>query len=89
VTATFGAGGALTGSAGCNTYRATYTAGNGTIEISEPVATRKACADPDGVMEQEQAYLSALPSAAHYTVEGSTLSLLTAEGTYVAIYQRG
>jgi heat shock protein HslJ len=38
-------------------------------------------------MEQEQAYLSALPTAANYTVEGSTLSLLTAQGTYVAVYQ--
>ena len=46
-------------------------------------------AEPDGVMEQEQAYLSALPSAAQYTVEGSTLSLLTAEGTFVAVYQDG
>ncbi len=89
VTATFAADGTLTGSAGCNTYRATYTADRGTIKISEPVATRKACAEPDGVMEQEQAYLSALPSAAQYTVEGSTLSLLTAEGTYVAVYQDG
>ena len=89
VTATFAADGTLTGSAGCNTYRATYTAERGTIEISQPVATRKACAEPDGVMEQEQAYLSALPSAAQYTVEGSTLSLLTAEGTYVAVYQDG
>jgi heat shock protein HslJ len=87
VTATFGADGTLTGSAGCNTYRATYTASNGTIDVSEPVATRKACAEPAGVMEQEQAYLSALPTAANYTVEGSTLSLLTAQGTYVAVYQ--
>ncbi len=89
VTATFGADGTLTGSAGCNTYRATYKASNGTIEVSTPVATKKACVEPAGVMEQEQAYLSALPSAAKYTVEGSTLSLLTAQGTYVAVYQDG
>ncbi len=39
-------------------------------------------------MEQEQAYLSALPLAVKYRVEGSKLSLLTAQGTYVATYQR-
>ncbi|HEX5781267.1 MAG TPA: META domain-containing protein [Solirubrobacteraceae bacterium] len=78
--------GTLTGSAGCNTYRATYTTDRGSITIGEPAATRKACAGPPGVMEQEQAYLSALPLAVGYRVEGSTLSLLTAEGTYVAIY---
>ena len=39
-------------------------------------------------MEQEQAYLAALPRAVSYRVEGISLSLLTAEGTYVANYQR-
>jgi heat shock protein HslJ len=38
-------------------------------------------------MEQEQAYLDALPRARSYRVEGATLSLLTAEETYVAIDQ--
>jgi heat shock protein HslJ len=88
VTAVFGEDGTLTGSAGCNTYRATYEADRGTITIGEPAATRKACAEPEGVMEQEQAYLAALPQATSYRVEGSSLSLLTAEGTYVAIYHR-
>jgi len=34
------------------------------------------------------AYLDALPRAVSYRVESSSLSLLTAEDTYVAIYQR-
>jgi heat shock protein HslJ len=51
-------------------------------------ATRMACVKPDGVMEQEQAYLAALPRAVSYRVDSSSLSLLTAEHTYVAIYQR-
>lgn len=88
VTAVFGEDGTLSGSAGCNTYSATYTAERGTIEIGEPAVTRKACVKPPGVMEQEQAYLDALPRATGYRVEGATLSLLTPEGTYVAIYQR-
>ncbi len=88
VTADFGSDGKLTGSAGCNTYEATYTADRGTITIDQPAATEKACADPPGIMEQEQAYLSALPLAVKYRVEGSKLSLLTAQGTYVATYQR-
>ncbi len=80
--------GTLSGSAGCNTYRATYETGRGTITIGEPAATMMACPDPDGVMEQEQAYLSALPLAVAYRVEGTQLSLLTADGTFVATYQR-
>ena len=88
VTAVFGEDGTLAGAAGCNTYRATYEIDGASITIGEPVATKKACTTPEGVMEQEQAYLSALPVAASYTVEGDRLSLLTAKGTYVAIYQR-
>jgi heat shock protein HslJ len=88
VTAVFGEDGTLAGTAGCNTYRATYEIDGAAITIGEPVATEKACTTPEGVMEQEQAYLSALTLAASYAVEGDRLSLLTAEGTYVAIYER-
>jgi heat shock protein HslJ len=87
--ATF-ADGTVSGSAGCNryTYRATYETDGATITIGESAATERACTTPEGVVEQEQAYLSALPLAASYTVEGDRLSLLTTEGTYVAIYER-
>lgn len=80
--------GRMTGSAGCNGYGAGYTAERGTIEIEPPAATEIACPRPAGVMEQEQAYLSALPLAAAYAVEGDTLTLLTAAGTIVATYLR-
>ncbi|HEX5619755.1 MAG TPA: META domain-containing protein [Solirubrobacteraceae bacterium] len=88
ITADFDDAGKLTGSAGCNTYSGTYETDGAKITIGEVSATEMACDGPDGVMEQEQAYLSALPLAAGYRVEGSKLSLLTAEGTYVATYQR-
>ena len=78
----------LAGSAGCNTYRATYEIDAGAITIGEPAATRKACPKPAGVMEQEQAYLAALPRARSWRLEGTLLSLFTAEDTYVATYQR-
>jgi heat shock protein HslJ len=88
VTAVFGEDGTLAGTAACNTYRATYEIDGAAITIGEPAATEKACTTPEGVMEQEQAYLSALPLAASYTVEGDRLSLLTSKGTFVAIYER-
>ena len=87
ITAVFGEDDMLSGSAGCNTYSAAYTT-EGTLAIEAPVATRMACAKPAGVMEQEQAYLSALPLAVGYRVEGSMLSLVAADGTYVATYAR-
>jgi heat shock protein HslJ len=88
ITATFREDGTLTGSAGCNAYNATFTTDRGKIEISMPAATRKHCAMPEGVMEQEAAYLAALPAAVRYRVDGGSLALLTADGTYVVSYAR-
>jgi heat shock protein HslJ len=56
VTATFADDGTLTGSAGCNNYRTSYTTDRGGIEIAPPAATKKTCASPVGVMTQEAAY---------------------------------
>ena len=47
-----------------------------------------ACETPKGVMEQERAYLDALPAAAKYEVDGSNLTLLAADGTIVATLAR-
>jgi heat shock protein HslJ len=88
LTASFAADGTLTGSGGCNTYRTAFTTDRGGIEIDPPAATRKACAAPEGVMEQEAAYLAALPAAVSYRVDGNSLALLTADGTYVASFVR-
>jgi heat shock protein HslJ len=88
ITASFDEDGTLSGSAGCNTYGATYTTDRGGIEITEPEATEKACASPEGIMEQEAAYLAALPSAVSYRIDGRSLTLLSAEGTNVASYTR-
>ena len=88
VTATFTDDGKLTGSAGCNSYSTSYTIDQGGIEIAPTASTKKACAAPEGVMEQEAAYLAALPTAVSYRVEGGSLSLLGADGTYVASYAR-
>ena len=48
----------------------------------------KACTKPEGVMEQEGAYLAAIPTAVRYRVDGASLALLNADGTYVASYER-
>ena len=87
VTATFNEDGTLTGSAGCNSYNATYEASGGTISIGPAVSTRIACAEPEGVMEQESAYLAALEGAASYSIRGDVLEIRNAEDAVLAIYQ--
>ena len=88
ITATFGLDGSLSGSAGCNRYTATYETAGGEIKISAPAATRKACAAPAGVMEQEAAYLAALPTAVRFRADGRSLELVSADGSLIASYVR-
>ena len=69
VTATFGADGSVSGSAGCNSYSAPYTLAGDTLKIGPAVVTRKLCETPAGVMQQEAAFLQALENST--TVEAA------------------
>ena len=86
ITASFAEDGTLSGSAGCNTYTAAYTTNKGEIEITDPTSTKKACTEPEGIMQQEAAYLAALPTAVGFRVSGRSLELLTAEETPLVSY---
>jgi heat shock protein HslJ len=88
ITADFGEGGQLTGSAGCNGYVADYEIVGNKITISSAVATtRKAC-QGEGVMEQENAYLAALETADTYKITGMDMEMRTSEGSKVAGFKR-
>ena len=89
ITATFGADGQVSGSAGCNRYHAAYSVKESSITIQAPASTRMACSEPEGVMQQEQEYLNALPTAATYAIQGQRLELRTADGALVASFQTG
>ena len=71
--------GAVAGSAGCNTFRATYTAEADRIVIGPAATTRKACAG-EGVMRQEREFLSALASVTTWAVDGGLLDMHRADG---------
>jgi heat shock protein HslJ len=87
LTATF-ADGKLSGNAGCNPYTTTYRAERGTVEIAPLAAGEMLCDTPEGIMDQERTYLEALPAAASYELAGSNLTLLAADGTIVATFER-
>ncbi len=89
ITASFGADGMLSGSAGCNSYRAAYVVKESTIVIQAPAATRKICSEPEGVMQQESDYLKALTTAATYTIQGQQLELRSADDALVALFRAG
>lgn len=80
ITALFDGEGGLSGSAGCNGYSANYMAEGGLMMIGPAVATRMACGDPQGVMDQESFYLTALENVVFYTLHGDVLELLDENG---------
>lgn len=80
LTVGFAASGNVSGFAGCNHYHATYSTSSQKIRIGEAAATRRTCAQPDGVMEQEGRFLRALASAATWQLDGDRLELRTAAG---------
>lgn len=80
VTAMFGADGQVVGSAGCNQYSAQYTIDGATLTVGPPIATRVFCADPEGVMEQEAAFLKALESSTTIEAASGGFTLRDATG---------
>ena len=69
LTAVFGKDGNLTGFAGCNNYDATYKATAPRLSLGPVASTKKECATPPGVMDQEIRYLAALDTATSYRIE--------------------
>jgi heat shock protein HslJ len=69
-------GGALRGNAGCNNYFSNnYSAAAGVFSAGAVGSTRRACAEPAGVMEQESRVLDMLGEAEFFTVAGDTLTM--------------
>jgi heat shock protein HslJ len=74
-----GEDGSLQGAGGCNRFRGGYTLNRDWLAFGPIASTRMACPEPDGVMEQESAYLRALETVAKYRIEGGELTLLNGD----------
>ena len=70
--------GSVSGSSGCNRFHGPYTKNGSHLALGAVAVTRKACTG-EGVMEQEQRFLSALPSVATFRLEGDALVLRRAD----------
>jgi heat shock protein HslJ len=86
VTATFDAAGRVSGSGGCNQYNAGYKVDGSGIMFGPVAITFMYCAEPAGLMDQEQAYLAALHEAATYTATSTQLELHAANGKTLATF---
>jgi heat shock protein HslJ len=76
----------LKGSAGCNTYWGSYTASEDGLRLSGMYWTEIGCPEPEGILDQEKAYLDALNEAARYRVEGDRLEVYDETGTQILTF---
>ena len=81
ITATFNsAEGEVSGSAGCNIYFAGYEVRDNELSIFEIASTEMACVSPEGVMEQEQEFLTILAGAQSFQADDTTLTIFCSGG---------
>ena len=81
--------GSVGGNAGCNSYGAEIrTVDQGTFSISEWAMTAMACAEPEGIMEQETRYGQTLSQVTAYRLEDDTLILLDDAGRLLLTFTR-
>ena len=73
----------LSGSAGCNSYFADYAVEGSELTLSTLAWTERGCQGPQGVMGQEQTYLTALGSVDRFEVDDTTLRLFYPGGLLV------
>ena len=78
--------GSLDGSGGSNTYGGSYTATGDSLRLSDLYWTEMACMEPEGVMEQELAYLTTLNTVASYQVDAGRLELYDEAGTQLLVF---
>jgi heat shock protein HslJ len=85
VTAVF-ENGQLSGNSGCNNYFASYQVNGDALQISNAGGTEMYCNEPEGVMDQEAAYLKTLSLAASYQISGGQLQIADASGKLILTY---
>ena len=70
----------LSGSAGCNNYSTSYETNGASISFGPVANTLKSCETPEGIMQQETAFLMALSSAKIYAMDRGSLVLKDEQG---------
>ena len=79
----------LSGSAGCNRYFAGYQLKNRyDLTIERIGATKMACPNPVGIMQQEHTYLQLLSQAKAYYIRDDQLTLYNEDKIAILIFQQ-
>jgi heat shock protein HslJ len=78
--------GSVNGTAGCNSYFASYALDGDSIGIGAIGSTRAFCSDPGGVMDQEFAYLALLERSNRYERDDDHLTLLDGDTVLISYF---
>lgn len=84
LTAEFGSDATMSGSGGCNTFHANYTAAGQAIAITSFGASEMACSADVTALEQQ--YFTALQAATSYDVTGNVLTLRDGGGAIQVVF---
>ena len=80
--------GDVTGTAGCNTYFGSYEVDGQELAFGPVASTEMYCMDPEGLMDQEYAYLQALGKAEQYEIKEGNLIITGTEGQVLTFTER-
>jgi hypothetical protein len=89
LTARFGTDGSLSGSAGCNNYSAGFIAYDQTLRINGLSSSQTLCATPEGVMEQEGAFLRLMSQADQMAISAGQLTIFDSSGNRILEFLNG
>jgi heat shock protein HslJ len=77
----------ISGTAGCNSYHASYEASGSDISFGPIAATKKIC--PEDEQSTEDRYLQLLAEIGSYEVSGRSMSMNDTDGTPVLQFMQG
>ena len=80
-------GATISGTAGCNSYHASYEASGGDISFGPIAGTKKIC--PEDEQSTEDRYLQLLAEIGTYEVSGRSMSMNDTDGTPVLQFMQG
>ena len=77
----------ISGSAGCNSYNASYEASGSDISFGPIAATKKIC--PEDEQSTEDRYLQSIAEVGSFEVSGRSMSMNDTDGTPVLQFMQG
>ena len=78
----------VSGNVTCNNYSGTYQTTGNKISIGPLATTMRECIGPDGIMQQEAAFLSAMEAAAQFEIKGDTLEMADDQGDTILVFKQ-